>query len=507
MQPEIDLFGLPLKTFGLMFALGFLACGAVIARRLRELGKPVDWAYEMIFAALVGGLVGSRLYWIIENSDEVERRPARRLFGGSGLVWYGGVIGGAVARAAVGAVARLARRRGCSTCARRAAGARLRDRARSAASSPATATTARPGTARGRWPTRRHRADRPSDGPPDADLRDARDGADRVAAVGAARPRAPGLPVRAATSCSPALERFLVEFLRRNDDVALGLTPPQLESLAMIAAGLRSGSCAAPRRRRRAAGAAALRSGAPAPRRPQAAAAAPARKRSAQACSSASCWIERWWPPGTTTSGCPGRAACSSRECSTGTISSPSACRSSSALAERGGRGVERRARPAARSSAATSAAEVEAPGAQAAAQALARSPGRSRRPPPRPTRSRRGERQAAAHARAAQRRRGPAGEQRARSSRRRRPRGRRARPRCRRGRAGRSTTAAMPVRARAARAKSKWFSLRESGAVQDHDAARAARRRARRARRRGRRGRPISAGGSTLVSGAHGVA
>ena len=32
-------------------------------------------------------------------------------------------------------------------------------------------------------------------------------------------------------------ERFLVEFLRRNDDVALGLTTAQLESLAMMAAG------------------------------------------------------------------------------------------------------------------------------------------------------------------------------------------------------------------------------------------------------------------------------
>ncbi|MGZ8667511.1 MAG: prolipoprotein diacylglyceryl transferase, partial [Solirubrobacterales bacterium] len=33
-------------------------------------------------------------------------------------------------------------------------------------------------------------------------------------------------------------ERFLVEFIRRNDDVLLGLTQAQLESLAMIAAGL-----------------------------------------------------------------------------------------------------------------------------------------------------------------------------------------------------------------------------------------------------------------------------
>ena len=44
MQPEIDLFGLPVQTFGLMFALGFVACWAVIRRRLIEIGKPADWA-------------------------------------------------------------------------------------------------------------------------------------------------------------------------------------------------------------------------------------------------------------------------------------------------------------------------------------------------------------------------------------------------------------------------------------------------------------------------------
>ena len=32
-------------------------------------------------------------------------------------------------------------------------------------------------------------------------------------------------------------ERFLVEFIRRNDEVALGLTQPQLISIAMILVG------------------------------------------------------------------------------------------------------------------------------------------------------------------------------------------------------------------------------------------------------------------------------
>lgn len=97
MKPEVTLLGISIKTFGVTFALGFLACGLVIARRLRELGKPVDWAYEIVFAALLGGLVGARGYFLIQNYDEVKGKLVGSIFSGSGLVWYGGAIGGAIA--------------------------------------------------------------------------------------------------------------------------------------------------------------------------------------------------------------------------------------------------------------------------------------------------------------------------------------------------------------------------------------------------------------------------
>jgi phosphatidylglycerol---prolipoprotein diacylglyceryl transferase len=96
-KPEIQLLGISIKTFGIAFALGFLACGLVVARRLRELGKPVDWAYEIVFAALVGGLVGARGYFVIENYSQVKHDLIGSIFSGSGLVWYGGAIGGAIA--------------------------------------------------------------------------------------------------------------------------------------------------------------------------------------------------------------------------------------------------------------------------------------------------------------------------------------------------------------------------------------------------------------------------
>jgi Prolipoprotein diacylglyceryl transferase len=88
----------------------------------------------------VGGLVGSRLDFIIENYSDVKHDLLGNIFSGSGLVWYGGVIGGALG------VFLWAWWRGFLTLA-------LLDVAAPALAlgSPATATTARPGTAPGRW--------------------------------------------------------------------------------------------------------------------------------------------------------------------------------------------------------------------------------------------------------------------------------------------------------------------------------------------------------------------
>jgi phosphatidylglycerol---prolipoprotein diacylglyceryl transferase len=96
MYPEIHIGGITLQTFGLMFALAFLAAGALVAKRLHELGKPEDWAYEMTFSALAGGIIGSRLYFIAANWSDVKHDLLGNLFSGSGLVWYGGAIGGAI---------------------------------------------------------------------------------------------------------------------------------------------------------------------------------------------------------------------------------------------------------------------------------------------------------------------------------------------------------------------------------------------------------------------------
>jgi phosphatidylglycerol:prolipoprotein diacylglycerol transferase len=96
MQPTIHLGPLTLQTFGIAFACGFLAAALVLVRRLREIGKPPDWAYEIIFAGLVGGLIGSRLDYLLQNWHKVSNDLLGNLFSGSGLVWFGGVVGGTI---------------------------------------------------------------------------------------------------------------------------------------------------------------------------------------------------------------------------------------------------------------------------------------------------------------------------------------------------------------------------------------------------------------------------
>jgi phosphatidylglycerol:prolipoprotein diacylglycerol transferase len=95
-RPELHLGPLTLQSFGVCFALGFVAAGALLARRLTEIGKPVDWAYEIIFAGAVSGLVGSRVDYLAQNWSTVSDDLLGNLFSGSGLVWFGGLVGGAV---------------------------------------------------------------------------------------------------------------------------------------------------------------------------------------------------------------------------------------------------------------------------------------------------------------------------------------------------------------------------------------------------------------------------
>ena len=96
MLPEISIGPLDLQTFGICLAFAFLASGLTMSRRLRELGKPADWVYEMVFAALIGGLIGARIDYLLQHWSDVSDDLLGNIFSGSGLVFFGGLLGGAI---------------------------------------------------------------------------------------------------------------------------------------------------------------------------------------------------------------------------------------------------------------------------------------------------------------------------------------------------------------------------------------------------------------------------
>src|SRR4051794_28652186 len=96
MLPEIHLGPLTIQTFGICFAAGFLVAAGIIGPRFRELREPAATTWDFPVLVMVGGLVGSRIDYMIENWDTVQHDIFGSLFSGTGLVWYGGVVGGAL---------------------------------------------------------------------------------------------------------------------------------------------------------------------------------------------------------------------------------------------------------------------------------------------------------------------------------------------------------------------------------------------------------------------------
>ena len=99
MRPVLfEIGGFRLYAFGLMAALALIVPGVVIVRALvKRRGAPSDFAFELIIAAGVGGFVGARIYYLIENWAAVSHDLWGAAFGGIGFTWYGGLIGGFLA--------------------------------------------------------------------------------------------------------------------------------------------------------------------------------------------------------------------------------------------------------------------------------------------------------------------------------------------------------------------------------------------------------------------------
>ena len=104
MRPVLfDLGGLQVQSYGVSKALAALVAGWLLGREMRRRGYDPEPAMVLAIAATIGGFVGAKLYYLAEVSG---RGITAHDLGGSGFTWYGGLIAGAATTILV------ARRRG-----------------------------------------------------------------------------------------------------------------------------------------------------------------------------------------------------------------------------------------------------------------------------------------------------------------------------------------------------------------------------------------------------------
>lgn len=91
MQPVLfDVLGLPINSYGVSKALAAIAAAYLLAREFRRLGWDPDPAWNIVLAATVLGFAGGKLYYLAENAQNLTRHD----FGSSGFTWYGGLLAG-----------------------------------------------------------------------------------------------------------------------------------------------------------------------------------------------------------------------------------------------------------------------------------------------------------------------------------------------------------------------------------------------------------------------------
>lgn len=95
--------GIPIHTYGLMLASGFVSAVTLSAHlakrewRGEESLKRRDQIFDVAFYILIAAIVGSRVMYIIANLREYIAQPSKFFDLGGGLVFYGGLLGAMLA--------------------------------------------------------------------------------------------------------------------------------------------------------------------------------------------------------------------------------------------------------------------------------------------------------------------------------------------------------------------------------------------------------------------------
>jgi phosphatidylglycerol---prolipoprotein diacylglyceryl transferase len=93
MHPRLFTIGpVTVYSYGLMLGIGFIAASILLTKELRRKGLDQNLGGTITFLAMVFGIAGSKILYLIENWEYFVRAPFEMTFSPGGLTWYGGFI-------------------------------------------------------------------------------------------------------------------------------------------------------------------------------------------------------------------------------------------------------------------------------------------------------------------------------------------------------------------------------------------------------------------------------
>jgi phosphatidylglycerol:prolipoprotein diacylglycerol transferase len=93
MHPVLFHLGaLTISTFGIMMVAGFVAAWVVLTREFARKRLPPEGAQTAILIAAFGGVLGSKLYYLLDHWQELSSDFFGMVTSRGGLTWYGGFI-------------------------------------------------------------------------------------------------------------------------------------------------------------------------------------------------------------------------------------------------------------------------------------------------------------------------------------------------------------------------------------------------------------------------------
>jgi len=87
--------GEPITSFGVFMFLSFLTGGILLRAQMEQAGYDPEKAWDLIFMAVLGGVIGAKTYYVLLNYPRLLDDPVGAIFSRGGMVWYGG-FGGAI---------------------------------------------------------------------------------------------------------------------------------------------------------------------------------------------------------------------------------------------------------------------------------------------------------------------------------------------------------------------------------------------------------------------------